>query len=116
MARYLCSYIVKVSLDQLHPLVAEVLESCNFEMLYQITDYVMARETIGKVPFGKLVTVEVLIDATTATDQQVQVNFVVRNEELPLHSNNHCKQLFDLVQKTIAKSPQWQLLENVSSL
>jgi hypothetical protein len=116
MARYLCSYIVKVSLDQLHPLVAEILQSCNFEVLYQITDYMMARESKGKIPFPKLVSVEVLIDATTATEEQVQVNFVVKNEELPLQSNNHCKQMFDLIQKTIAKSPQWQLLENISSL
>lgn len=112
MARYLCSYIVQVSLDQLHPQIAEILKACNFDVLYEITDYMMGRETTGKVPFSKLVTVEVLIDATTATEQQVQVNFVVKNEELPLQKNNHCQQMFDLVQQAIAQMPQWHLLEN----
>lgn len=115
MARYTCSYRFKVDLEKLQPLMIETLQACHFEVIYQAVDYIMAREFLGQISFSKLVTVEVLIDSTTAIDDEVQVNLVVKNDELPLQLNNRCRQLFALIQQAIAENPQWKLIENVTS-
>jgi hypothetical protein len=113
MARYTCSFIVSVSLDHLQESLIELLQSCNFDIIYDTGDYIMAREIPGRIAFAKLVTVEVLIDKSTATAQEVRMNFVIKNEELPLHLDNHCRQMFELVQEAVAENRQWQLLESV---
>ena len=73
----------------------------------------MARETPGRVSFPKLVTVEVLIDKTTATDKEVRMNFVIKNEELPLQIDNHCRQIFTQVSQAVTDNQHWQLIETV---
>jgi hypothetical protein len=113
MARYTCSFTVAVSLDDLQPSLVELLQSCNFDIIYDTGDYVMAREIPGRVAFAKLVTVEVLIDKSTATSQEVRMNFVIKNEELPLQVDNHCHQMFDMVQEAVAENRYWQLVETV---
>lgn len=113
MARYTCSLTVAVSLDLLQPSLIEVLQSCNFDIIYDTGDYLMAREIPGHVAFAKLVTVEVLIDKSTATAQEVRMNFVIKNEELPLQVDNHCRQMFDMVQKAVADNSHWHLVESV---
>jgi hypothetical protein len=60
------------------------------------------------------VTVEVLIDETPAEERAVRMNFVMKNEELPLQTNNHCRRMFDLVNQAIAENNQWQLIEAVA--
>lgn len=115
MARYTCSYIVKTSLKEVETLLNELLKACDFEVIYHTLDYMMAREIPGKVPFAKLVTVEALIDSTTATKNEVQLSLVVKNDELPLQINNHCRQLFEGVQQVIADDYNWQLVESVPS-
>jgi hypothetical protein len=115
MARYICSYLAKAPLEELKPILGEVLKFCNFDVIYHTIDYMMAREAPGQVLFSKLVTVEVLIDSTTATNQGIQVNLVVKNDELPLQINNHCRQLFEQLQNALAQDHQWKLLANVPS-
>jgi hypothetical protein len=114
MARYTCSFTVAVSLDDLQQSLIEVLQSCNFDIIYDTGDYLMAREIPGRVAFAKLVTVEVLIDKSTATAQEVRMNFVIKNEELPLQVDNHCRQMFDMVQEAVAENRHWQLVESVA--
>lgn len=114
MARYTCSFTVAVSFDDLQPSLIELLQSCNFDIIYDTGDYIMAREIPGRVAFAKLVTVEVLIDKSTATSQEVRMNFVIKNEELPLHLDNHCRQMFDMVQDAVAENRYWQLVERVA--
>jgi hypothetical protein len=114
MARYTCSFTVAVSLDHLQQSLIEVLQSCNFDIIYDTGDYLMAREIPGRVAFAKLVTVEVLIDKSTATAQEVRMNFVIKNEELPLHLDNHCRQMFDMVQEAVAENRHWQLVESIA--
>lgn len=114
MARYTCSFTVAVSLDDLQESLIEVLQSCNFDIIYDTGDYLMAREIPGRVAFAKLVTVEVLIDKSTATAHEVRMNFVIKNEELPLQVDNHCRQMFDLVQEAVAENRHWQLVESVA--
>ena len=61
----------------------------------------MAREVPGKMPFAKLVVVEILIDKSTATETESKMSVVVKNEELPLQTDNHCRQLFIYVKEAI---------------
>jgi hypothetical protein len=114
MARYTCSFTVAVSLDHLQQSLIEVLQSCYFDIIYDTGDYLMAREVPGRVAFAKLVTVEVLIDKSTATAQEVRMNFVIKNEELPLQVDNHCRQMFKTVQAAVAANRHWQLVESVA--
>ncbi len=112
MARYPALFTLGVSVDALLPPLAKVLESCNLKMIYDTPEYAMARENPGQVPFAKLVTVEVLIDRTTATPEKVQVKLVVKNEELPLQTNNHCAVKFSAIKAAMEESPAWQVLES----
>jgi hypothetical protein len=114
MARYTCLFTVEVPLDSLRQLLVEILESCNFDIIYDTGDYMMAREVPGQVAFAKLVTVEVLIDKSTATDSEIRMNFVIKNEELPLQVDNHCRQMFDLVTQAIIENRHWHLIESVA--
>lgn len=114
MARYTNTSIVAVPLEKLQPLLIQVLVSCNFEIIYNTGDYLMARENPGQVSFAQLVTVEVLIDKSTATDQEIKMNFVIKNEELPLQIENHCHQVFKSVQQAIAQQKEWKLLQSIN--
>jgi uncharacterized protein (DUF39 family) len=114
MARYTCSFTVAVPLDRLRQLLAESIQTCNFDIIYDTGDYIMARESPGGVPFAQLVTVEVLIDKTIATDTETRMNFVVKNEELPLQVDNHCRQMFNLINQSIVSNRHWHLVESVA--
>lgn len=114
MARYTTSYTVALPLDRLRLLVVEVLKTCPLDILYETVDYIMAREVPGQVSFPKLVTVELLIDRTTATPTKTSMTLVMKNEELPLQIDNHCHQMFDMVNQAIESNRHWQLVENVA--
>ena len=75
----------------------------------------MGREVPGNVTFAKLVTVEGLIDKPKPTDQQVRINLVIKNEELPLQTDNHCHRRFEQLKEAIKESDRWQVLELVTS-
>jgi hypothetical protein len=115
MARYTSLYTVAVSLDRFRQLLTDSLSSCSLDVIYASEDYLLARESPGQVAYNKLVTVEVLIDQTQAADTEVRMNFVVKNEELPLKSNNHCREIFNSVNQAIAENRQWHLIECVAS-
>ena len=114
MARYTCSFEILTPAERLQSLLIETLESCYLEMIYDTGDYMMARETPGRVAFPQLVTVEALIDRTNATDNCIQVSFVAKNEELPLQVENHCHQMFDLVRTAVMENPHWQMSEKMA--
>lgn len=113
MARYTCLFTLGVSLDKLQPLMDDTLKSCHMDVIYSTIDYIMAREVPGRVSFPKLVTVEVLIDRTTATTDAVKMNIVMKNEELPLQTENHCHQMFEQVTKAVSENQNWRLIETV---
>jgi hypothetical protein len=113
MARYTSLHTVTVSFDRFRQLLTDILRSCSLDVIYASEDYLVAREQPGHVAFAKLVTVEVLIDQTP--DTEVRMNFVVKNEELPLKSNNHCRQIFNSVNQAIAENRQWHLVESAAS-
>jgi hypothetical protein len=116
MSRYICHFLVKLSPQTVRAQVKQLLESCRMETIYEIDDYVMAREIPGQVSYVKLVTAEVLIDITNATKHGLTLSFVVKNEELPLNSNNHCHQMFDRLRVTIEQNKEWQSITSLQPL
>ena len=102
MSRYVCDFLVNLSAQHVREPLRKLLAACGLEPIYDLDDYLMAREIPGRVSFTRLVTAEVLIDVTNATPAAVKLSFVLKNEELPLKSNNHCRQIFDLLRSTIA--------------
>ena len=115
MARYTGLFKIAAPSTILQQPLGKILESCNFDIVYQAGDYLMAREIPGQVAFQQLVTVEVLVDKTTASDHQVQMQMVIKNEELPLQNDNHCQQMFQRVSQAIAEANHWKLIEAVAS-
>lgn len=87
----------------------------RLETIHEGEDYIMARETPGLVAFAKLVTVEISIDITAATADAVKLSFLVRNEELPLQADNHCRQVFDVLRLAISNHPSWQPISSLGS-
>ena len=114
MARYTCSFLLSINFEQLLPLVVELLQDCSLNVMYYTPDYVMAREIPGTVPFSKLVTVEALIDKSTATETETRMSIVMKNEELPLQVENHCRQLFEYIKEAIEHSRHWHLIESLA--
>lgn len=114
MARYTGFFIVAVPMDSLRHSLIEILESCNLDIIYNTGDSLMARELPGQVSIPKLVTAEVLIEQNTSSDSEVRMNFVIKNEELPLKTNNHCRQMFELVTQSIMSNRNWRLLESMA--
>jgi hypothetical protein len=114
MARYTGLFKIAASVSSLQQKLGEILESCNFNIVYQTGDYLMARETPGQVAYHQLVTVEVLVDKSTATEQLVQMQLVIKNEELPLQVDNHCSQVYQQVNQAIMTAHQWKLIEAIA--
>lgn len=114
MARYTSLFTVAVSFDRLKQLLTDILRSCSMDIIYSSEDYLVAREVPGHVSFSRLVTVEVLIERPVQ-DPAVRMNFVVKNEELPLKSENHCREMFNLVNRAVAENRQWQLIASAAS-
>jgi hypothetical protein len=82
------------------------------EIQYYTSDYILAREIPGNVPYSKLVTVEALIDKSTATESETRMSIVTKNEELPLQLDNHCRQMFEFIKQAIERSRHWHLIES----
>lgn len=112
MARYTHDLTVAVPLSQFYEQVKEVLRACSFEVLYFKEDFVIAREMPGNIPFSRLVTVEILVDSTRATQETTHLNVVVKNEELPLQANNHCYQMYEKLNQAIADNKGWNLIKS----
>lgn len=114
MARYTCSFVVSILIDDLHPLLVDLLQECDLEIQYYTADYIMAREIPGNISFSKLVKAEVLIDKSTATETETRMSIVIKNEELPLQVDNHCRQMFEFIKQTIEESRHWHLIESLA--
>jgi hypothetical protein len=114
MARYTCSFILAINLENLQPLILDLLQNCDLEIQYYTSDYVLAREIPGNVSVSQLVKAEVLIDKSTATETETRMTIVVKNEELPLRLENHCRKIFDFIRQEIEMSRYWHLIESLA--
>jgi hypothetical protein len=115
MSRYVCHFLVNLSPQNVRFPLKKLFEACAMETMYETDDYVMAREIPGRVSFTRLVTAEVSIDAAPDTSDLVRLNFLVKNDELPLNAHNHCRQMFDLLRVAIAHNYDWQALDRLQS-
>lgn len=101
MARYTNYLVTVLPTTSLQRSLATVLETCGLNLIYEAPDYLVAKEKPGNVSFSKLATVEVLINPSSTAPTASTVNLVVKNEELPLQTNNHCQQVFEQVNEAI---------------
>jgi hypothetical protein len=115
MARYTGLFTLAVSTDQFWQLLNDILRSSSLNVIYSSEDYLVARESPGDIPFAKLVTVEVLVDRLVNRDSELRMNLVVKNEELPLQTDNHCRQVFTLLNQAVTENRHWRLIESVAS-
>jgi hypothetical protein len=118
MARYTQHFTITVSPESLHSAILESFNSCELPIVYSTGDYILAQESAGKVSYGKLVTVEILIHQTAftaiANKDQVRLTCVTKNGELPLRQSNHCRTMADLVNKAFENNPHWLMLESIA--
>ena len=105
MARYTYLFTITDSFDNFRHSLTQILKSCDFDVIYDAGDYVMAREVAGDVSFSKLVIAEVLVNTSSDTSGLANpttfLSLIVKNEELPLYLDNHCQQKFTLLQQKI---------------
>lgn len=108
MARYTNLFTASGSAQDLRRSVVRVFQACNLSLVYETTDYLVAKEKPGQVTFSQLATVEILINPTPSRETDVRVNLVVKNEELPLKNNNHCQRVFERVNRTFVEHQNWR--------
>ena len=113
MSRYVCHFLVNLSPQHVRLPLKMLFEACGMDTMYETDDYVMAREIPGQVIFTKLVTSEVSIDVSGTDPDLVKLSFLVKNEELPLNPNNHCRRIFDLLRVAIAHNYDWEPVDNL---
>ena len=110
MARYTNLFTTPSPVPNLRQTLAETLKSCDLNLVYETSDYLLAQEKPGKVSYPQLATVEVLITPPRLGEGKAAVNLIVKNEELALKRNNHCQRIFELVNRAIADADSWKRL------
>lgn len=116
MARYSSLFTVASPSGSFRERLGDVLRSCDCDVIYDVDDYMVAREVPGRVAFPNLVTVEVLIDQAPPEDAEVRMNVVVKNEELPLKRDNHCRRMFDQLYNAFTSTHNWHLIESIPAV
>ncbi len=104
MARYTNFFMTSAPKEDIHRGLLNTLEACDFELIYQDPAYIVAKEKPGQVSFAQITTVELLLNPPTAALGGAKIDVVVKNEELPLRQDNHCREIFDIVNQAIANS------------
>ncbi|NER07036.1 MAG: hypothetical protein F6K17_32860 [Okeania sp. SIO3C4] len=112
MARYTDIFTVAVDVENLQLILTDILNSCGFEVVYIQGNYLMASEAHGQVIFSQLVTLDINVGIATTTEK-IRINIVARNEEIPLKSDNHCRQKFDLLSQSIIENPNWEFIDSI---
>lgn len=112
MARYTCSYFVGLSEPEMLASLRDIIQECDLNLTYETGGYIMAKEKPGNVSFTKLVELEVLFDRNKVQDGKLQVDFVAKNQELPLHTDNHCRSIFEQILNTVNAQQPWELETN----
>ncbi|NEN92399.1 MAG: hypothetical protein F6K48_27270 [Okeania sp. SIO3H1] len=112
MARYTGVFTLAVDVENLKLILTDILSSCGFEVVYIRGNYLMASEVHGQVIFSQLVTIEINV-AIATNSEKIRINIVARNEEIPLKSDNHCRQKFDLLSKSIIENPNWEFIDSI---
>ncbi|MEL7520073.1 MAG: hypothetical protein AAF050_09480 [Cyanobacteria bacterium J06649_5] len=102
MARYTNFFMTGSSSEEINKALVSALEACDLNLIYQDPVCIVAKEKPGKVSFAQLATVELLINPPTIEAGGSKIDLVVKNEELPLRTQNHCREVFSLVNQAIS--------------
>lgn len=104
MARYTNFFMIDSSPEAISQTLIGVLEACNLTLVYQDSVCMVAKERPGEVSFTQLATIELLISPPTLRSGGSKIDLVVKNEELPLRSQNHCQKIFEQVNQAISEA------------
>lgn len=74
----------------------------------------MVREFPGQVSFFKLLFVEILINKSFIVITESKTSMVIKNEELPLQNDNHCRQLFKYIKEAIEECRNLYLIKSIT--
>jgi len=106
MARY--SHMVEIvgTLEHVRAYIPKLLQECHLQVLHTMRDCWVAGEPPGQVPYSQLVRVEVLIDQPQGSTNLVHITCIAKNDELPLHTGNHCEQIFAQLSQELGRLAQ----------
>ena len=104
MARYTNFFMTGASSEEINHALVGALETCDLNLVYQDPVCIVAKEKPGQVPFAQLATIELLINPPTVESNGSKIDLVVKNEELPLRTQNHCKEIFTRVNQAITEA------------
>lgn len=104
MARYTNFFMTGSSQEAISQTLVSVLEACDLNLVYQDSVCIVAKERPGQVSFTQLATIELLISPPTLENGGSKVDLVVKNEELPLRLQNHCRKMFEQINQAIAEA------------
>ncbi|MEM6450660.1 MAG: hypothetical protein AAF703_10140 [Cyanobacteria bacterium P01_D01_bin.105] len=90
------------SQEDISQMLVSAIEACDLNLVYNDPVCIVAKERPGKVAFAQLATIELLISPPTAEHGGAKIDLVVKNEELPLRAQNHCKEVFGEIDQAIA--------------
>ncbi|MEG3436646.1 hypothetical protein V0288_05895 [Pannus brasiliensis CCIBt3594] len=113
MSRYSCSYLVKNSPARLELLYDDLLNLSVFEVMHRRSDRFVLVEMPGKVSFSQLVTIELFNKIVSPSE--IQIELLVKNNELPLRVNNRCRQCFDAIHQIITEHYRGICLTKISA-
>ena len=115
MARYTNFFMTSSSSEEISQMLVSAIESCDLNLVYSDPVCMVAKEKPGKVAFAQLATVEILISPPTVEQGGSQIDLIVKNEELPLRTQNHCKQVFSKINEAIATANEAQQASNLAN-
>lgn len=104
MARYTNFFMTGAPKEDVHQGLVAALESCDLNLVYQDPVYIVAKDKPGQVSFAQLTTVELLLNPPTVEQGGAKIDLVVKNEELPLRQQNHCREVFTQVNQAISEA------------
>lgn len=104
MARYTNFFMTGAPKEEVHQGLVSALEGCGLDLVYQDPVYIVAKEKPGQVSFAQLTTVELLLNPPTIETGGAKIDLVVKNEELPLRQQNHCREVFTQVNQAISEA------------
>jgi hypothetical protein len=102
MARYTNFFMTASSPEAISQALVSALEACALNVIYQDPVCIVAKERPGQVSFTQLATIELLISPPTLESGGSRIDLVVKNEELPLRSQNHCREVFTQIDQAIS--------------
>ena len=108
MARYTNFFMTSSSSEEISQMLTEAIEACDLNLVYSDPVCIVAKERPGKVAFAQLATVEILISPPTVEQGGSKIDLVVKNEELPLRAQNHCKEVFSEINEAINNANEAQ--------